>query len=307
MNCPICADNNATEYELAGFEKTFQINCRRCGEYIAKDSFMHNAPKNLNADQIGKISGWVYENPQRHLDEKDWKFLTNLPTLSIGEKADKLLIYLSKKFPRPNQQLAYQASGEELSCCYAADRDEGNYLFTRYLKEYKKLISTPLHGGEPIVISPSGWDYLHSLKKVNLESTIGFCAMWFDDTILSLWIDAIEPAIFDSGYEAVRIDRYHHNNRIDDEIIAMIKKSRFVVADFTENRGGVYFEAGYALGMGLPVIWTVRKDDLDKIHFDNRQYSFVVWDDQKMAQFRSDLTNRIKATIGEGSFRRDYS
>lgn len=64
----------------------------------------------------------------------------------------------------------------------------------------------------------------------------------------------MEPAIKDAGYDAKRIDTVHHNNRIHDEVIAMLRRSKFVVADFTGQRGGVYFEAGFALGLGLQVI-----------------------------------------------------
>ena len=60
---------------------------------------------------------------------------------------------------------------------------------------------------------------------------------------------SIETAISGAGYKPVRIDKHQHNNRIDDEIVAAIRQSRFVVADFTQQRGGVYFEAGLAMGL----------------------------------------------------------
>jgi hypothetical protein len=50
-------------------------------------------------------------------------------------------------------------------------------------------------------------------------------------------------------------------------MISQIRRSKFLIADFTGHRGGVYFEAGYAMGLGLPVFWTCRRDDLDKLHF----------------------------------------
>ena len=96
----------------------------------------------------------------------------------------------------------------------------------------------------------------------------------------------------------MRIDRHEHNNRIDDEIMAMIRRSKFIVADFTKERGGVYFEAGYALGLGLQVIWTCRKDALKEIHFDNRQYNFLTWTNNSLGDFAKRLQNRIEATIG---------
>ena len=71
--------------------------------------------------------------------------------------------------------------------------------------------------------------------------------------------------------------------------------ARFVIAEFTGQRHGVYFEAGFAYGLGLPVIWCCRKDDVDKLHFDTRQYNHIVWDN--IEDFKSKLVNRIKATI----------
>ena len=63
------------------------------------------------------------------------------------------------------------------------------------------------------------------------------------------------------------------------EIIARIKESRFVVADVTQHRNGVYFEGGYAMGMGLPVIWMCHQDDLQKMHFDTSHLNHIVWSD----------------------------
>jgi nucleoside 2-deoxyribosyltransferase len=57
-----------------------------------------------------------------------------------------------------------------------------------------------------------------------------------------------------------QIDNVEHVNDINDEIIGQIRRSRFVVCDLTGYRGGVYFEAGFAYGLGLDVIYTCRKD-----------------------------------------------
>ena len=123
--------------------------------------------------------------------------------------------------------------------------------------------------------------------------------MWFHEKLLPLWTKGIYKAISDAGYRPERIDRVEHNNKIDDQIIAMIRQSKFVIADFTGGRGGVYFEAGFALGLGIPVIWTVREKRLNRVHFDNRQYNFVTWTDD-VEDFRLRLQNRIEATIGPG-------
>jgi hypothetical protein len=55
-----------------------------------------------------------------------------------------------------------------------------------------------------------------------------------------------------------------------------------------------------ATGLGLPVIWLCRKDELEKVHFDARQYNFIVWEDDKLDELSKALQNRIEATIGRG-------
>ena len=153
-------------------------------------------------------------------------------------------------------------------------------------------------------ITPRGYAQLEESRQRNLDSQLGFCAMWFDAELEFLWVDCIEPAIALAGYEPKRIDRHPHNNKIDDEIVAMIRRSKFVVADFTGQRGGVYFEAGFAKGLGLEVIWTVRKDELDehKVHFDNRQFNFVTWESNRLEDFKNRLQFRIEATLGRGKW-----
>lgn len=68
-----------------------------------------------------------------------------------------------------------------------------------------------------------------------------------------------------------------------------------LIADFTKQRGGVYFEAGFAMGLGIPVIWSCRSDDINNLHFDTRQYNHIVWNDY--SDLRTKLVNRIKATV----------
>lgn len=62
-------------------------------------------------------------------------------------------------------------------------------------------------------------------------------------------------------------------------------------------RGAVYFEAGFALGLGLQVIYTCRSDMLDELHFDTRQYPHIGWTDDAIESFRQNLENRIRASI----------
>lgn len=88
-----------------------------------------------------------------------------------------------------------------------------------------------------------------------------------------------------------------HDGKIDDRIIAEIRIAGLVVADFTGGRGGVYYEAGYAQGLGIPVVWTCREDYFREkgVHFDTRQYNHIVWRDA--ADLREKLKNRLLTKV----------
>lgn len=122
--------------------------------------------------------------------------------------------------------------------------------------------------------------------------------MSFDPSLEQAYNDGLQVGVLNAGYDPIRVDCVEHTNRIDDEIIAQIRSSSFVVANFTGHRGGVYFEAGFALGLDLPVIWTCRKNDMDGLHFDIRQFNTIDWEEPTELALR--LSRRIEATLGKG-------
>lgn len=153
-------------------------------------------------------------------------------------------------------------------------------------------------------ISVEGYARLAEIEEAVTDSSKAFVAMWFHDSMNEVYENAIRPAVEDAGYEPVRIDREEHLDKIDDAIVAALRRARFVVADFTCGedgaRGGVYYEAGFAHGRDVPVIFSCREDVIEKLHFDTRQYPHIVWEPEKLDEFRDRLATRIGAVIGDG-------
>lgn len=168
-----------------------------------------------------------------------------------------------------------------------------NTLIERGLITVDKRLST----GEAC-LTGKGWDHIEDRTRHPVVSNQGFIAMSFDKSLEPLWLDAIAPAIKTNGYRPYRVDKAPHIERIDAKIISEIRKSRFLVADVTGQRPGVYYEAGFAEGLGIPVVWCVREDELAKIHFDTRQFRHVVW--KQSADLREQLSEMIGAVIGPG-------
>ena len=127
--------------------------------------------------------------------------------------------------------------------------------------------------------------------------------MWFSDEMRDVYDHGIAPGIRDAGFTPCRIDERRDANKIDDAIIAEIKGSRFVVADMTHGhdgvRGSVYFEAGYASGLGRDMIYSCREDCLDKLPFDTRQYRHIVWKaPEDLRTPPAELAKTIRGRIG---------
>ena len=162
--------------------------------------------------------------------------------------------------------------------------------------------SFSLSGATSVRPTVRGWYELEKLSHHQSDSSQAFVAMWFNGATDDAYVNGIAPALSDLGYKPVRIDKKEHNNKIDDEIVAEIRRSRFLVADFTcepgKVRGGVYYEAGFAQGLGIPVIWMCKSSSINDLHFDTRQYAHIVW--KNVPDLYEQLKSRVGATIGDG-------
>jgi len=94
-------------------------------------------------------------------------------------------------------------------------------------------------------ITAKGYQRLREIKTPGRDSKQCFVAMWFTPEMNDVFKKAIKPAIEfkEEGsdtprFEAVKIDNVEHVNDINDEIIAQIRRSRFIVCDLTGYRGG---------------------------------------------------------------------
>ncbi|TSA24079.1 hypothetical protein D4R71_07610 [bacterium] len=350
--CPICG--SPTYQNVTGSIGKMivdEVNCYRCGHYIIEHKLSYDID-NLETNQIVNISGWIRENQGSDIlidiDEKKLESLMSPTELTMFEKADKILQYLARQFPVAGTKINYQFNKvrEILAQIKAQEfpvsKDDGagktfykntsyllplmaigriidgrefDYIWEDYLINEKHYISK-----EP-KISPAGWAYLETFRHPNPDSKKAFVAMWFTDEMKEILKKYIKPAAKEAGgYKAEPIDEKDYNGDINDAIIGEIRNSKFVIADFTGNRGGVYYEAGFADGLNIPVIYSCKKEWFNKfikqnikikdskgheneitkniysqIHFDVNHPNFIVWKDGD--DLYKKLLNKIKATI----------
>ncbi len=291
-----------------------------------KRSWLPDALKEGNADQQNafraKLTTLIINESRFDsvptIDDKAIASAKIARRLPIGTRLDRLLEQLYRKNSKLGQVVGFSAvdpnspSGfftdyEFIGSARAAAEcaDGPNFTSTggelHYLMEAlqsRDFVDNPI---KP-TITVAGHARLAELEQIAVDSSQAFVAMWFSDSMTPVYDNGIDPAVRAAGYVPFRVDRKEHNDKIDDEIIAEIRRSRFLIADFTSEpekpRGGVYFEAGFAKGLNIPVIWMCRKDMIDKVHFDTRQYAHIVWENE--VDLEKQLRLRILATIGQG-------
>lgn len=293
-----------------------EVDCARSGgRYLISGSALIQLPSLTNAERA-KLTRWIadanrLEGEPPTITSDVLERAKTLRDLTVIERMDRLLVLFARWGTRPGERLSWLGSHtvtpgtarRQQQALAAIDAvDDGELpAFRRFLEEAGLL----RHDGPQITITAAGFTRMDDLRRGAVKTDQVFVAMWFGDDMSTVYDDGIAPAVLESGLTPLRIDRKEHDNRIDDEIIAEIRRSELLICDFTCGtvevdgrtvvvpRGGVYYEAGFAQGLGIPVIWSVREDQIDHVHFDTRQFNHIVWKDAD--DLRRRLINRIRA------------
>jgi len=301
MKCYICGSTEAEEFPR--LQLTHNVRCPVCGSYSISDMVIVIKVIEHEVNRRHLISAMTRQasdagNPIIITSEKFEQLLDSLPGLSTPlDNLDRTLLYVNKQQTRADEFVALRFS-IDYPLVFARDGAEFIYfagmLSNQGFLEAKTVgeFAQVEHG---VRLTPNGWQRVIELQKTQRDSDQAFVAMWFDTGLADAWNFGIKPALELTGFKPYRVDLEEHNQKIDDRIIAEIRRSGLLVADFTGHRGGVYFEAGFAMGLGIPVIWSCKQEDIDKAHFDTRQYSHVVWTDPN--DLKAKLSNRIAAIM----------
>lgn len=238
--------------------------------------------------------------------------------LDALEKMDKALEIIDRRSQYIGAQQKVNLS-LDFSLFHCSEPKELHSIL-RYLEQSMLIeASDPPNPHNDLRITSKGYERLRELKRSGKDSRQCFVAMWFTQDMANVYEKAIRPAIeyIEEGqseprFKALKIDQKEHTNDINDEIIAEIRRSRFMVCDLTGYRGGVYWEAGFAYGLGLEVIYTCREDWIkpktetegDKvkviqegIHFDLEHRARIAWKEDGLFDFQDKLSKKIMAVI----------
>lgn len=297
--CPVCGAKGEVR-ELSDRD-VFRVKCPCCGDFEITEEAASSRPWRAAGLADHVMSGVLRFRFERNMitpllmtdNMQEIIEPVRIPR-STDEKIALLLSYLKAKRTGFGSPVQFDAR-IETSVVFAVNGEECVAFIREAIGEGMAKVASQ----DNFVLTRKGENFLAEFKDVSNEGSSAFVAMRIGDPELDgVFNKALAPAIREAGYEPRRIDMVLHSDLIDNAIRKELKACRFVVADLTYHRPSVYYEVGYAQGIGKEVILCCHKDQIKDCGFDVSHYPVMYWDSPE------DLTGRlikmIQGRIGPG-------
>lgn len=304
-NCPVC-NSKLIKSDERGDRNFYE--CPRCGPYSlsfeAKQDMAWQLSRSENSS--ARLSHALYHMTKH----EQWALVTNQLLQNIldntelpkpQEQLENLILWLGET--QPNMGATIHAKESAISAVGVVDIFSLGFLVSQSIEAglMKGDVQNYLGGDSGIYslqLTLAGWKLFEDLQRGKSTSRIAFMAMQFGDKELDqIYKNHFKIGVGATGFDLKRVDEGQPAGLIDDRLRVEIRQCRFLIADLTHQNRGAYWEAGFAEGLGKPVIYTCRKDvfeDKEKgTHFDTNHHLTVVWELNKL----DDAVERLKATI----------
>ena len=173
-------------------------------------------------------------------------------------------------------------------------QDRGLIRIGRSIKAFEASSFTDVN------LTLDGWQQYEAEQRGALSGNYGFIAMKFGDHDLDSFVsDVVKPATKEVGYDLVDMRDVSRAGIIDNIMRTQIRDSAFVIVDLTHNNSGAYWEAGYAEGLGKPVIYICEKEKFESAstHFDTNHCTTIPWSRNDDGGFRLELIATLRRSL----------
>ncbi len=315
MSCPVCRGTPCTTRAMSmALHMANEYDCLRWGKFVLcgtlangfNDRYLtlhrravlsHRLRRRQRPD-CTPIAIYQEELPNFRLDD---------PLPSPAEQADNLILWIGSH--QPSHAESAEIRGSEVSAWIGAGitptSPNGTLGWLLDQDEVKRLVETRDPSGQLLRLKIAGWERYEALKHAQVKSRTAFMAMKFDSDMDHVVKNCFKPAVEAAEFKLRLLTDGQPAGLIDDQLRVALRTARFVIADLTHGNNGAYWEAGFAEGLGRPVIYTCRKQEwnqLDqpseqKVHFDTNHHLTVIWDPEKLGDAATSLTATIRATL----------
>lgn len=307
--CPVCGAATRSQTANPGGRDATAYDCPRCGVFALSRTLIASLPQMLleHPDGGAKLSHSIRCTQDQQevilLNTHTAEAIVEHPLPRPREQADLLVRWLAQCISGPGETIGigFDTHGSIIGSKSAAGFElVVDHLFASGLVTGYQ--SKTLGGGDQAeaTLSFAGWDYYESLRVGAAVYRKAFMAMKFGDVqMTSVLEDVFKPSAKRAGFDLFKLDDRPIAGLIDDRLRVEIQSSDFLVADLSHDNLGAYWEAGYAEGLGKPVIYTCEKSKFAamKTHFDTNHHLTIQWDADSPQAAGDALAATIRATL----------
>ena len=329
INCPACLNMEGGSCKLVyggPHHEVTELHCDICGKYqLTKDAFFNlgNGDEDLKYRQPNRRETAILSHKIRMISSnsednvamitksmlENWRSGGKLPSPAI--QANNLILFVGEIILQSGEDINILPS--YIHAAIGAFNCKTVIELVKELRELRLIRCNPSGaagrvGNNPIPISIptninlslSGWERYEALKRGEVAENRGFMAMKFDDPDLDPFVDkVVKPAVKDIGYDLVDMRDVARAGIIDNIMRAQIRDSAFVIVDLTHDNSGAYWEAGYAEGLGKPVIYICERTKFEEAstHFDTNHCTTVPWSSDDPDGFGRELIATLRRSL----------
>ena len=321
MPCPVCLDAHGTTARVEATPPGLKVDCKICGSFGIEDEAYEDY---LDPKEGGKRLPTIKRSLLSHrLREFRSDRASDFPRLTPAQV--RSIVESDASLPTPAAQLVnaireigdfVSATGteyERASEGFCAIIGAANPSFATSI--VSEMIEKGLAKGTKfssnrefaaavwgsLNLTLDGWALYEASRRGSSHSKVGFVALKFGEPELdALLADFAKPAIKAIGYELHDMRTLARAGVIDNVMRAQIRDATFMLADLTHDNAGAYWEAGYAEGLGKPVIYLCEagKFEAAKTHFDTNHCTTVLWKIGEEGAFCDQLVATLRRTLG---------
>ncbi|WP_405104295.1 hypothetical protein MHH28_17245 [Paenibacillus sp. FSL K6-1217] len=258
------------------YDQYIDCSCSPGGSYsLLRDSYEPILALSFQQkrDMLHLISGYIREKTDCGekviLAFRDLEDIVNAPGIPVTaeDKGDRLLQYLYRHCGGPGEPVVIQPLSRSYNLTYSPNLQELVYLIDRLQSE-----DLLIREGMNFSLTSLGWA---EAAATSGGRTLQQCIVLLpeDENLQAEWKDKLWSKIEQFGYLPCLLANMNETANS----LESVKGSKLVIADLTGQSPEVYLAAGYALGLNIPVIWTVRSGEADKLKGYPQEIRPLVW------------------------------
>ncbi len=314
VNCPVCNRDDCKTYAID--QDGIGFDCEACGKFTINGSTYAShfeGSRDFTLVQRAALSHYLRKAADEEVTQdiaSEWlsKFLSDAQLPTPPEQAAALIRLIGDYVSKFANGLPFDIS-VDFSRVGSRDSGECGFLI-RELLDSGQIKSAGGHhqtvrqdNGSRYVqmynLTFSGWEKYETERRGLYAGNYGFIAMKFGEkTLDDLVSSTIKPGLKQSlGYDLIDLRDVARAGVIDNILREQIRDAAFVLVDLTHDNSGAYWEAGYAEGLGKPVVYLCEKEKFDKAktHFDTNHCTTVIWSKDKSEQ--EGFVQNLSATL----------